>query len=245
MVADTFDWGIFAAPEGTERKRTIQASVTFQEEDPDIRCMSESLSSLNRDYLGEMVANHFNEKESQGIPAGRILPDHVYRALFAMKQQCSSTDDYFYLFASLNLLNAAIKTPEWKRKLSYNAIKGRVSDFFRMYATNSRMFQGIRAYYNVEDKVAYVKIYGVIFSFHYIPVDRTIEQFASSNRNVPMTWNGVRLQKIADWLYEKAASLSELSASEERRYERWKEGRIARETCNLQGFQASQRIYAA
>ena len=107
------------------------------------------------------------------------------------------------------------------------------------------MFQGIRAYYNVEDKVAYVKIYGVIFSFHYIPVDRTIEQFASSNRNVPMTWNGVRLQKIADWLYEKAASLSELSASEERRYERWKEGRIARETCNLQGFQASQRIYAA
>lgn len=245
MVADTFDWDIFTAPAGTERKSSFPKTVIYQEDDKVCTCKYGHLLSFNRDYIGALVVNRYNELASKENQPSQIAHDHVYRALFAMKQHCSSTDDYFYLFASLNLLNAAIKTPEWKHKLSYRAIKGRVSDFFREYATNPSYFQGIRAHYNSIEKVAYVKIYGVVFSFHYIPIDRTIELFISSNRNTPILWDGVKLQKISDWIYEKASSLSNLSQSDINTYNRWKERRIANEESSQQRAQTSQRTYAA
>ena len=80
MTADTFDWGLFAAPTGTEQKSSIQNSEINQEEDKVVTYKYGHLLSFNRDYLAPMVVNHYNEQVSQKSQSSQIAHDHVYRA---------------------------------------------------------------------------------------------------------------------------------------------------------------------
>ena len=115
------------------------------------------------------------------------------------------------MLSCINLLNAAIKTPEWKERLSYSDIKLRVADLFAQCISAPENFIDVQCYYDEIGRCAYMKVYGIIFSFHNMRVDDTIKAFCSSSRNKKISWNGIRLQKIASKVMEIADSESSLS----------------------------------
>ena len=101
-------------------------------------------------------------------------------------------DEVFLQLSALNLLNAAIKTESFKDYLSYDLIK---SNAAKLLGVIDRLkSDNISYYYNKEEFCLYIKIDDIIFSFHHVPLTSEIlkASFAS-----PITWSGIRLQKIA------------------------------------------------
>lgn len=115
--------------------------------------------------------------------------------------------DMFCLLASLNLLNAAIKKNEFKKKVFYNDIKGhiaRVISFCIKY-NKSHLFEDF--YINPEENCAYVRVFNLQFSFHNIGKNDVIQDFVDSKQNVIKTWDEIRLQPIAPIIFDLAIDL--------------------------------------
>lgn len=53
----------------------------------------------------------------------------------------------------------------------------------------------------------YIRCYGVQFSFHNIIITESISAFVDSKSNIPVQWDGVRLQPIAQDLFLLAKDL--------------------------------------
>lgn len=102
---------------------------------------------------------------------------------------------------SLNLLNAAIKTPQYKHMLSYRIIKTnaiRVIEAIEAVKDNS-----VSCYYNKVERCLYFQIGNIIFSFHEVPMSLGI---LKASFNKPIKWGGVRLQKIASPIFDTVIS---------------------------------------
>ena len=115
--------------------------------------------------------------------------------------------DAFLRLCSLNLLNAAIKKKEFKDSLSYGYIKPFVSRFVEYVITHTDNSYVDEMYYNSEQKCMYIRCYGVQFSFHNIIITESISAFVDSKSNIPVQWDGVRLQPIAQDLFLLAKDL--------------------------------------
>lgn len=111
----------------------------------------------------------------------------------------------FLLLASFTLLNAAVKHVQFRKIVSYGFIKPRVTRLFEYYITtnNKKLIDAI--YFNPEEKCFYFRIYGIQISFHDIIGNHSeLQQFVNSPRNVKMEWTGIRLQPVAEKLYNLA-----------------------------------------
>ena len=108
-------------------------------------------------------------------------------------------DEVFLQLCALNLLNAAIKTETYKDHLSYDLIKSNAAKLVTVI--DSLKKDNISYYYNKEEYCLYFELSGIVFSFHHVPFTSEIlkASFAS-----PISWPGIRLQKIAQLLLNYA-----------------------------------------
>lgn len=155
-----------------------------------------------RDYA-HTVAELF--QQSQTSPMKEITGNNVIDAMRIAQGNCYSLDDYFRSFASLNLLNAAIKTQKWKKLLTYSFIKGYASRLWTHCIYHP--IKGLEYYYNSEENVLYFRIYGVVFSFHNVTKNTKAQLFSEASKQAPIEWPGIRLQKFPVELWDLATSL--------------------------------------
>lgn len=106
----------------------------------------------------------------------------------------------FTIVAALNLLNAAIKKDDLKSTLYYSYIKNNVSKVADYYLSNSDKFEDVVVYYEIARKCLFLKIYDVVFSFHQIKETNKIISIATNSK--PIVWPGIRLQRIAQSVFE-------------------------------------------
>lgn len=108
----------------------------------------------------------------------------------------------FLLLSALNLLNAAIKIEKHKSQLYHGFIKSKVSKIADVIIQDPTSFASTSLFYDSVQKCMYFEVFGVIFSFHQILETKLIKNVAS--KNTPIQWTGVRLQRIAQRVYELA-----------------------------------------
>ena len=122
-----------------------------------------------------------------------------------MEFEVATSQDAAYFFSCANLLNAALtgrygigSIPRSlpKEVYSFKAQVGRVVEYLIKYPID-----GIEIYF--DDRLLYVTIDGIQFSFHAIPRTPPIRNFIASKRNRKQCWSGIRLQPISplvmDW----------------------------------------------
>lgn len=116
------------------------------------------------------------------------------------------TNHLFLVLSAINLLNAAIKKKEYKKKLGYSLIKTKASLLLELLIKGDSM-NCVTYYYNAEEKCMYVKVYGVIFSFHNISESDIILNTAPQNI---IEWTGIKLQAIPIEVFELAKKLNNI-----------------------------------
>ena len=96
--------------------------------------------------------------------------DCALRAAMLVEQTFPPRDQQsvYALAAALNLLNAVIKTKEGRKQVSYGYIKGMVSCTF--FWLLKHPVEGVDIYWDNEQQVAYVRVGGLQFSYHYVPL---------------------------------------------------------------------------
>lgn len=117
----------------------------------------------------------------------------------------------FTIVAALNLLNAAIKKDDLKSTLYYSYIKNNVSKVADYYLSNSDKFEDVVVYYEIARKCLFLKIYDVVFSFHQIKETNKIISIATNSK--PIVWPGIRLQRIAQSVFEYGKYIEKRNAS--------------------------------
>ena len=156
-----------------------------------------------RDF-SDAVADLF--KRSQVSQMKEISGNNVIDAMKAAQEKCYNLDDYFSCFAALNLLNAAIKTPNWKKLLTYSFIKGHATRLWTHCIYHPT--KGLEFYYNAEENVLYFKIYGVVFSYHNVNQNSKAQLLYEASQQNPIEWPGIRLQKFPVELWEMSLNVS-------------------------------------
>lgn len=124
-----------------------------------------------------------------------------------IQRDIQSKNDVFIKLCSLNLLNATIKDKEYKKSLSYGFIKPRVSKLLTFCISHINEDYVDELYYAPQEHCVYIRCYSIQFSFHNIIETNEIKDFISSTKNVPVNWDGIRLQPIADKLFMLAKEL--------------------------------------
>lgn len=129
-----------------------------------------------------------------------ISEDSVKKAInLVIYLHPKNEDEVFLQLCALNLLNAAIKTESFKDYLSYDLIK---SNAAKLLGVIDRLKNdNISYYYNKEEFCLYIKIDDIIFSFHHVPLTSEILKASYAS---PISWPGIRLQKIARPLMDLA-----------------------------------------
>ena len=148
--------------------------------------------------FSDAVADLF--RQSQESPMKEISGNNVIDSMKAAQEKCYSLDDYFRCFSALNLLNAAIKTPKWKKLLTYSFIKGNATRLWTHCIYHPT--KGLDFYYNAGENVLYFKIYGVVFSYHNVTQNSKAQLFSEAAEQSPIEWPGVRLQRFPVELWE-------------------------------------------
>jgi hypothetical protein len=138
-----------------------------------------------------------------------ISENNVLKAQEIMKINAYSKVEFFKILASLNLLNAAIKRPEFKKQVSYIEIKGNVSRVLNYLISLKINKYDIDFSINPIEKCAYIEIFNLQFSFHNIYINEKINTFIASERNNIKPWKEIRLQKIAGEIFNLALALNE------------------------------------
>lgn len=123
-----------------------------------------------------------------------------------IQQSIQEKKDVFVILCSLNLLNAAIKTKEYKQILNYRDIKPQVSKLVDFLLINDRHYVD-ELYYDSQQHCMYIRCHNIQFSFHNIILTKQIKAFADSANNISIPWDGIRLQLIASELFELAKGL--------------------------------------
>ncbi len=111
----------------------------------------------------------------------------------------------FTIVAALNLLNAAVKKDNLKSSLYYAYIKNNVSKVADYYLSNKENFKGATVYYELPRKCFYFNIFDVVFSFHQVKETNQIVNLAANSE--PIIWPGIRLQRIAQSVFEYGKQL--------------------------------------
>ena len=115
-------------------------------------------------------------------------------------------DDYFLFFASLNLINAYIKQDNAEESISKSySFKQHVSKGIEAILTWQP--EGIKCFY--DKNLAIINIEGLQFSFHNVEISNLMIDKKDSLEAI--TWEGIRLQPVANLIFEFATALPGLS----------------------------------
>lgn len=157
-------------------------------------------------FISNKVEEEDNKVEkSDGLMPAVISREHVEEAITVLRTlSLKRARDFFYYLSAINLLNAAIKQSEYKKELGYGFIKGKALLVAKIIITRYR-YDDIRYFYSIDEKCLYIDVYGVVFSFHNILEDPIIINTAAKAQTI--VWPGIRLQRIAEPLYNLAKSL--------------------------------------
>ena len=156
------------------------------------------MSNLNYKELSSQISvwlQNVSDGQAQSISeelVGKAMNIVIYL-------HSKNEDEVFLQLCALNLLNAAIKTETYKDHLSYDLIKSNAAKLVTVI--DSLKKDNISYYYNKEEYCLYFELSGIVFSFHHVPFTSEIlkASFAS-----PISWPGIRLQKIAQLLLNYA-----------------------------------------
>ena len=133
----------------------------------------------------------------------------IKEAELYIRENPQNKDDVFLSLCSLNLLNAAKKMKEYKSELSYGIIKPSVSKLVKFCVTHQDNKLAEELYYSQTERCMYIRSFGFQFSFHNITITDNIRRFIDSELNIPVKWDGIRLQPIATELLVLAKKLKD------------------------------------
>ena len=110
--------------------------------------------------------------------------------------------DVFLKLASFNLLNAAVKKPEFVSLIKYGEFKPLVPQFLEYVISNQELRNCIEYFsINTSEGCIYIKCNNLQFSFHGITGTPFLLKLSFSSDNKIVEWEGVRLQKIASQIF--------------------------------------------
>ena len=147
-----------------------------------------------------------NQTEKVEIP--RLSVD---KALLVINSEIKNTQDAFLYFASLNLLNAYVK--KHRKEISYG-FKGKINPGIDSIINNE--IEGVLFGYDEDEKCTLVNASGLQFTFH----GMVLSDLQKKARNVDDTnhkyytveeWEGLRLQPLAEKVFEFAEQLEGLT----------------------------------
>ena len=132
--------------------------------------------------------------------------DYAVKAAYVIENTFppQELDDTYCLVVALNLLNAIVKQPGGRRLTSYSYIKGMAACLFLWLMYHPQ--RAVRVFWDKADDVAYFRICGRQFSFHYVPL---LHCYAAEMVQLGLQaqlWDGVRLQEVATGLFDAACS---------------------------------------
>jgi hypothetical protein len=120
------------------------------------------------------------------------------------KARAYSTCDFFVLLNSINLLNTAIKRPEYKHVILPVDMHTQTSELIQYLISLDFYRYQLDLFINPNDKYAYIEVYNIQFSFRNFTTHPKISAFAEGGRNKIKPWKGINLQKIAGELLNLA-----------------------------------------
>lgn len=145
-------------------------------------------------------------------PIPTIAREDVDEAIQILRYlRVDHTCEAFLYLSAINLLNSAIKQPAYKNQLGYGFIKGKALLAAKIIITRLRD-NSIRYYYDTDEKCLYIEVYDIIFSFHNILEDPLIIKKAANADKI--VWPGIRLQRIAPYLFSLAKSINNREEAE-------------------------------
>ena len=149
------------------------------------------MSNINYNNISTLISNWFLNRSDEQIQVidEKLVKKAINIVIYLHPQ---NTDEVFLQLCALNLLNAAIKTETYKDYLSYDLIKTNAAKLVTVIDNLKK--DSISYYYNKEEYCLYFELSGIVFSFHHVPLTSEILKASFAN---PITWPGIRLQKIA------------------------------------------------
>lgn len=155
--------------------------------------------------ISSKIENIYNALSEDSVL--EISDDNVKAAMKVLRNyRIYNTKGLFYYLTAVNLLNAAIKRKEYKNKLRYSFIKGKVAVIVE-YMIRRYTLYNVNYYYSESESCIYRKVYDVVFSFHNIPTE--ILEYEDVGKQKKIEWSGIRLQRIAQPLFLLASELIE------------------------------------
>ena len=161
----------------------------------------ENVSGIREASLGKRVREIYADETAERIPLKR---EHALLACLFVHSfhPPGDEEDALRMLVCLNLLNAYVKLPEGVEVVSYGFIKGYVGLLFRHITENERDFGGVAVYYDRAEDVVYFRLRGVQLSFHRALFSRKYRSRLQWQRGPMQHWDGMRLQNIAEELFE-------------------------------------------
>lgn len=126
----------------------------------------------------------------------------------------STKQELLLRLCALNLLNALVKQEEYKGKLNYGMIKPKVFYLIKNLASRDQLGLSDEIYIKPSENCAYIRCYCLQFGFHNINAKALEEEFPYLT-NEGGQWDGVRLQPIADTLYNWAKEVETQNQDEQ------------------------------
>lgn len=128
----------------------------------------------------------------------------IEEAIQNAKTQIKTKNDSFLVLSSLNLLNASIKSDEYKNRIGYGFIKPAVSRLIQYCIQNNKHDLVDEICYDSLKKCAYIRCFSIQFSFHNINTNYMDQETVNIISTKETVWDGVRLQPVALELYRLA-----------------------------------------
>ena len=152
-----------------------------------------------KDYILN-IYNGLQENEVLPISNDSIKDAIRHIEVFSLKD----SKNLFVIVAALNLLSADAKK-NVKTNLYYSYIKSNVSKVADYVISNKNIFPDASVYYDKNQRCFYFNVFEVIFSFHQVKETEKILEAANYD---PIIWPGIRLQRIAQTIFDYAVTMS-------------------------------------
>lgn len=145
----------------------------------------------------------------------------------------ADAEETLKVLAALNLLNAVVKRRWGRRIVTYEYIKGMAAELMLWLLDNP--VDGVKTYWDGEERIAYFSVHGVQISFHYIPLSAALLRRLGEVCQEKQTWTGMQLQKIAVEVFLMAVGQNvDYSKKDERC------ARQAMKRCQTQGEESAE-----
>ncbi|MDP5200217.1 MULTISPECIES: hypothetical protein [Flavobacterium] len=135
-----------------------------------------------------------------------INREQVIQSKNIINSKPSSTKALFVILCAMNLINAAIKTKEFRGEIYYGMLKKHVSKLLVYVTDNHNIKFDAQIYIDKVQNCVYIEVYDLQFSFHNITIYDELNCYINSPKNTKTVWKEIQLQKIAGELLTYALS---------------------------------------